>query len=97
MIVRCQVCGADPDGGWRSPPAMIFHDRYLEDGSIRRRERPKRFRVRLPDHLSEKREKEIQDAGEGPLEEGRAAMNGADGWAWCIAGEKGGHPEGFHD
>jgi hypothetical protein len=35
MIIRCHVCSADPDRRWKSPPAMIFHDTYREDGSAR--------------------------------------------------------------
>jgi hypothetical protein len=61
MIIRCNVCNADPTGRWKSPPAMIFRDPYLEDGSKR-----DDFVHACRDHLSEKREKEIQERG--PLE-----------------------------
>lgn len=61
MIIRCPVCSADPDGRWKSPPAMIFRDRYLEDGSIRKDESGQNvFVYACRDHLSEKREEEIQ-------------------------------------
>jgi hypothetical protein len=56
MIIRCPVCNADPDGRWKSPPAMIFCDPYPEDGSAR--DDPV---YACRDHLSEKREKEIQE------------------------------------
>jgi hypothetical protein len=36
MIIRCNVCNADPDGRWKSPPTMIFRDPYREDGSKRK-------------------------------------------------------------
>ena len=55
MIICCQVCNADPDGRWKSPPAMIFCDPYREDGSAR--DEPVRA---CRDHLSAKREEEIQ-------------------------------------
>jgi hypothetical protein len=35
MIIRCHVCGADPAGRWKSPPGIIFHDPYLDDGNKR--------------------------------------------------------------
>jgi hypothetical protein len=53
-------CNADPDGRWKSPPAMIFHDRYWEDGSKRT---DTDFVHACRDHLSRKREEEIQKAG----------------------------------
>jgi hypothetical protein len=56
MIIRCRVCGADPCGRWKSPPAMIFCDPYQEDGSARD---DRVYACR--DHLSAKREKEIQE------------------------------------
>jgi hypothetical protein len=55
MIIRCHVCNADPDGRWKSPPAMIFCDPYREDGSKRDDPVPA-----CRDHLSPKREEEIQ-------------------------------------
>jgi hypothetical protein len=62
VIIRCQVCGADPAGRWKSPPAMIFRDRYREDGSIRKDDSGQDvFVYACRDHLSEKREKEIQE------------------------------------
>jgi hypothetical protein len=51
MIIRCR-CNADPVARWKSPPAIIFCDPYREDGS--KRKDPVR------DHLSPKREEEIQ-------------------------------------
>jgi hypothetical protein len=56
MIIRCHVCNADPDGRWKSPPAMIFCDPYREDGS--KRDDPVRA---CRDHLSPKRAEEIQE------------------------------------
>jgi DNA (cytosine-5)-methyltransferase 1 len=56
MIIRCDVCNADPAGRWKSPPAMIFRDPYREDGSARDDPVPA-----CRDHLSAKREKEIQE------------------------------------
>jgi hypothetical protein len=50
MILRCQVCNADPAGRWK-PPAMIFRDPYWEDGSKRDHPVPA-----CRDHLSPKRE-----------------------------------------
>ena len=62
MIIRCPVCGADPDGRWKSPPAMIFRDRYREDGSIRKDDNDQDvFLYACRDHLSVKREKESQE------------------------------------
>jgi len=62
MTIRCHVCGADPCGRWKSPPAMIFCDRYREDGSIRKDDSGQDvFVYACRDHLSEKREKEIQE------------------------------------
>jgi hypothetical protein len=55
MIIRCHLCGADPCGRWRSPPAIIFHDPYREDGSARG---DSVYACR--DHLSARREEEIQ-------------------------------------
>jgi hypothetical protein len=57
MIIRCHVCSADPDGRWTSPPALIFHDTYREDGSKRK---DPDFVCACRDHLSAKREEEIQ-------------------------------------
>ena len=59
MIIRCNVCQADPVGRWKSPAATIFYDPYREDGSAR--DEPVRARR---DHLSAKREKEIQEREE---------------------------------
>jgi hypothetical protein len=55
MIIRC-LCGADPAGRWKSPPAMIFQDRYRGDGSKR-----DDIVYACRDHLSPKREEEIQE------------------------------------
>jgi hypothetical protein len=61
MIIRCDVCGADPDGRWKSPPAMIFCDRYRGDGSIRKDDSGQDvFMNACRDHLSPKGEQEIQ-------------------------------------
>jgi hypothetical protein len=61
LIIRCHVCNADPHGRWKQPPAMIFCDRYLKDGSVRKDEydRPT-FVHACRNHLSAKREEEIQ-------------------------------------
>jgi hypothetical protein len=60
MIIRCR-CNADPAGRWK-PAAMIFHDRYREDGSIRKDDSGQDvFVYACRDHLSAKREKEIQE------------------------------------
>jgi hypothetical protein len=56
MIIRCR-CNADPAGRWKSPPAMIFCDPYWEDGSTRK---DPDFVPACRDHLSPKREDEIQ-------------------------------------
>ena len=56
MIIRC-LCNADPDGRWKSPPAMIFSDPYREDGSERK---DPDFVYACRDHVSPKREEEIQ-------------------------------------
>ena len=75
MIIRCNVCGADPCGRWKSPPAMIFGDRYREDGSTRKDDKPRGF-ARLPRPLIGEARGRDPKAGEGPrVEEGRAAMN----------------------
>jgi hypothetical protein len=55
MIIRCCVCGADPAARWKSPPAMIFHDPYREDGS----KRDDDIVYACRDHLSAKQEEEI--------------------------------------
>ena len=55
MIIRCNICSADPCGRWKQPPAMIFCDPYREDGSTR--DDPVHA---CRDHLSPKREEEIQ-------------------------------------
>jgi|SRR5271166_1267277 len=34
MIIRSQVCGTDPCGRWKSPPAIIFHEPYRESGDV---------------------------------------------------------------
>jgi hypothetical protein len=61
MIIRCH-CGADPAGRWKSPPAMNFCDRYREEGSIRKDGNDRDvFVYACRDHLSAKREKEIQE------------------------------------
>ena len=54
MIIRCDVCNADPCGRWKSPPTMIFRDAYWQDGSKRDDPVPA-----CRDHLSPKREEEI--------------------------------------
>ena len=60
MIIRCH-CNADPAGRWKSPAAMIFRDRYREDGSVRKDENGQDvFVYACRDHLSPKREEEIQ-------------------------------------
>ena len=62
MIIRCDVCGADPDGRWTSPPAMIFRDRYREDGSIRKDDSGQDvFVYACRDHLSESEKKRFRN------------------------------------
>jgi hypothetical protein len=62
MIIRCDVCNADPCGRWKSPPATMFCDRYWEDGSVRRDANDQVvFVYACRDHLSSKGEKEIQE------------------------------------
>ena len=61
VIIRCHVCEADPAARWKSPPAIIFHDRYREDGSKRKDDSGQDvFVYACRDHLSAKREEEIQ-------------------------------------
>jgi hypothetical protein len=57
-IIRCHVCNADPVGRWKQPPAMIFCDPYREDGSKRDDDH---YVHACRDHLSAKREEEIQE------------------------------------
>jgi hypothetical protein len=57
MIIRCHVCNADAGGRWKSPPTMIFCDPYREDDSKRK---DPDFVHACRDHLSPKREEEIQ-------------------------------------
>jgi hypothetical protein len=60
IIIRCR-CNADPAERWKSPPAMIFCDPYREDGSVRRDADDQVVFVHAcRDHLSPKREEEIQ-------------------------------------
>ena len=60
MIISCHVCNADPAGRWKQPAAMIFHDRYEEDGSVRRDSKGRETFVRAcRDHVSAKREAEL--------------------------------------
>ena len=62
FTIRCRVCNADLAGRWKSPPAMIFRDRYREDGSVRKNENNQDIFVHAcRDHLSAQREKEIQE------------------------------------
>ena len=56
MIICCHVCNASPVGRWKTPPAMIFCDPYREYRSAR--DEPVRA---CRDHLSAKREQEIQE------------------------------------
>jgi hypothetical protein len=60
MIVHCHICQGDPCERWRSPPMCIFIDRYQEDG--RARDEPV---YACRDHLSAKREEEIQRREKG--------------------------------
>ena len=53
MIVRCFTCQADPAGRWKQPPALIFIDNHRKDGGSK---------YRCREHLSAKREEEIQAA-----------------------------------
>jgi hypothetical protein len=56
MIVRCH-CGADPAGRWKKPAALIFINRMVED-----KEGNARPEYRCREHVSAKREQEIQAA-----------------------------------
>ena len=61
MSICCHICGADPAARCKSPPAMIFRDRYREDGSNRKDDSGQEiFVYACRDHLSAKREEEIQ-------------------------------------
>jgi hypothetical protein len=66
MIIRCDVCGTDPCGRWKAPPAIIFRDPYREggDGSV----------YACRDHLSAKREKRFKSGERTPLEEWTAPL-----------------------
>ena len=55
MIIRCNVCQADPAARWKQPAMSIYVDPYKPDGGIRNRAV---FSCR--DHLSVRREEEIQ-------------------------------------
>ena len=57
MIIRCEVCNADPAGRWVQPAALIFWDHYRENGSKRK---DPDFVYACRDHLSAKGEEEIQ-------------------------------------
>jgi hypothetical protein len=54
MIIKCDVCGADPAGRWVRPAALIFIDEPPK-ATVRK---PEHYRCR--EHLSAKREGEIQ-------------------------------------
>jgi hypothetical protein len=55
MVIKCDVCGADPGGRWVKPSALIFINRYVKDaeGNLR----PER---RCRAHVSPKREEALQ-------------------------------------
>jgi hypothetical protein len=55
MILRCHACNADPDGRWKSSAATTFYDPCRKDGNDR-----DVFVYACRDHLSAKREEEIQ-------------------------------------
>ena len=60
--IRCHIGAADPAGCFQQPPAMIFRDRYREDGSIRKDDRGQdAFVHACRDHLSARREEETQE------------------------------------
>jgi hypothetical protein len=59
--IRCHVCGADPAGRWKPPPKLIFHDPYAEGAGAD----PRGFLYACRDHLSERREEEIQTREKG--------------------------------
>ncbi len=60
-MICCHVCNSDPCGRRKQPPTMIFRDRYREDGSIRKDSSGQDvFVPACRDHLSLKREEEIQ-------------------------------------
>jgi hypothetical protein len=62
MNIRCHTCDADPAGRWKQPPAMIFRDRYLKDGNIRKDENDQDVFVHAcRNHLSARREEEIRE------------------------------------
>jgi hypothetical protein len=65
MIIRCHVCGADPLGRWKQPPAIIFHDPRREGGGAR-----DDFVYACCDHLSARREEEIQTREKGHWKKG---------------------------
>ena len=50
LIIRCDICDADPAGRWKQPPAMIFSDPYRGDGPA----------YACRDHLSARRAEEVQ-------------------------------------
>lgn len=50
MIVRCAVCQSDPCARWVQPPAMVFVDRYRDDGA----------KYACRDHASAKRQAELE-------------------------------------
>jgi hypothetical protein len=52
---RCFVCHADPCARWKSPPTLIFVDRYHRDDKA---DKGAKYRCRA--HLSPQREEEIQ-------------------------------------
>lgn len=64
MIIRCHVCCADPLGRWKQP-AIIFHDLYREGGGAR-----DDTVYACRDHLSAKREEEIQTREKGHWKKG---------------------------
>ena len=74
MIIRCHVCGADPLGRWKQPPAIIFHG--TSTGEWRQGARDDTVYA-YRDHLSAKQEEEIQRREKGHWKKGRTAMNDA--------------------
>lgn len=54
MIIRCDICGADPIGRWVQPPAVIFIDAPPD---VPRH--PSHYRCRS--HVSEAKEEKIQN------------------------------------
>ena len=60
IIIRCFDCHADPGGRWVQPPVLVFIDEPPPDPKTRRRVAREPSHYRCRQHLSAKREAEIQ-------------------------------------